>query len=478
MIAGYGLRLFAGFAGLVLVMLIVSGIVFVSLFGGYQEEIDRSELRTAGNALRVEILRILRHADAVDRDGLITLIREQAEHAGLIVILTDGHGQVISGFEPRRGLHGGNTGVGYREIADKADATGWLETKFRVDDEWRPALARALLVPPGNNAGDGQSAAQNVVLMGVMFDDEFHLADRGELVGRLLVAGLAGLGVAVLLALILSRQLMRPLEALTGVVRRFGSDRYDTRAAETGPTQVRELASAFNAMAERVADNERAMRGFIADVSHELRTPLTSIRGFVEALRDGTVSEPARREASLEVIHQETQRMLRMIEQLLDLSRLEAGEYRLERSPIDLVELFGQVEAMFEQRAREAGVELRSEIAPGTPTIEADYDRLVQVLNNLVDNALRHTSEGSVTVSATVIGGELETRVVDTGEGIAPDDLVHLFDRFWQPESRTGPGAGLGLAISREIVRAHGGQISAESEQGIGTTIVVRLPLA
>ena len=124
------------------------------------------------------------------------------------------------------------------------------------------------------------------------------------------------------------------LEALTASVRQFGPDRYDTRASESGPSQVRDLARAFNAMAERVSDNERAMRSFIADVSHELRTPLTSIRGFVEALRDGTVTDPARRASSLEVVHQETQRMLRMIEQLLDLSRLEAGEYRLEPSRI------------------------------------------------------------------------------------------------------------------------------------------------
>lgn len=472
MITGYGLRLFAGFAGLVLVMLIVSGVVFLSLFGGYKEEIDRSELRTAGNALGVEILRILRRAGEVDRDELVTLIREQAEHAGLIVILTDGQGQVISGFEPRRGLRGGKTGIAYGDIVAKADPTGWLDTKVEVDGQYRPALARALVVPPG-----GSADAHNAVLLGVTFDDDFRLADPGELIGRLLVAGLAGLGVAVLLALILSRQLMRPLEALTGVVRRFGPDEYDMRAAEAGPSQVRELAAAFNAMADRVADNERAMRGFIADVSHELRTPLTSIRGFVEALRDGTVTDPARRDSSLEVIHQETRRMLRMIEQLLDLSRLEAGQYRLERSTIDLAELFAHIEAIFEPRALEQGIELRTNIAAGSPTVEADYDRLVQVLNNLVDNALRHTSEGSVTMSAQRSAEGLDLRVVDTGQGIAPDDLSHLFDRFWQPESRSGPGAGLGLAISREIVRAHGGQISAESELGAGTTIFVRLPL-
>ena len=467
---GYGIRLFAGFAGIVLVMLLVSAAVFFSLFGGYRDDIDRSELRTAGNALSVEIVRILRRAADYDREQLVTLIREQAEHAGLIVILTDGGGYVIQGFEPRQGINDGRTGIDYAELAKKDDVSGWYDHKLHIGGEWRPSLVR-VLIPPGvtGRADDG-------VLMAVTFGDERSFGSVDELVGRLVVSGLAGLVTAVVIAMILSRQLMRPLEALTVVVRRFGPDRYDMRASETGPTQVRELAAAFNAMADRVADNERAMRGFIADVSHELRTPLTSIRGFVEALRDGTVTDPERQASSLEVVHDETRRMLRMIEQLLDLSRLEAGQSRLSRSRIDLRELFAYVEAMFGSRAADQGIELRIEIADDAPTIEADYDRLVQVLNNLLDNAMRHTSAGSVTVSARQSEHGLEISVADTGDGIAPDDLDRLFDRFWQPESRTGPGAGLGLAISREIVRAHGGRISAASELGRGTTITVWLP--
>ena len=170
--------------------------------------------------------------------------------------------------------------------------------------------------------------------------------------------------------------------------------------------------------------------------------------------------------------------MLRMIEQLLDLSRLEAGQSGLQRSTITLQELFSYIEAMFRPQADEQGVELRLEVARDAPTVEADYDRLVQVLNNLLDNALRHTSEGSVSVSARQVGDGLEIAVVDTGHGIPAADLDRLFDRFWQPESRTGPGAGLGLAISREIVRAHGGRIAAASELGQGTTITVWLPLS
>jgi signal transduction histidine kinase len=467
---GYGLRLFAGFAGLVLVMLIVPGVVLASLFGGIRDDLDRSELRTASIALSVEIVRILRQAEVLDRDQLITLIRDQAEHAGLIVILTDGHGHVIQGFEPAQGIRDDDIGVSYSEIVEKGSATDWFDSKQRIGGESRPLLVRVLVPPESRGRGDVG------LMMAVTFADDQNFGSIDQLIGRLVIAGLAGLVVAVVLAMIMSRQLMRPLEALTVIVRGFGPDRYDMRASERGPTQIRELAAAFNAMADRVSDNERAMRGFIADLSHELRTPLTSIRGFVEALRDGTVTDAERQESSLEVIHEETQRMLRMIEQLLDLSRLEVGESRLQRSKIDLTELFGYIEAMFDQRAEEQGVELVLEIAPESPQIDADYDRLVQVLNNLLDNSLRHTSEGSVTVTASRLDDGLQLSVADTGDGIRPLDLDRLFDRFWQPESRSGPGAGLGLAISREIVRAHDGRIAAESVLGEGTTITVWLP--
>lgn len=468
---GYGLRLFAGFAGIVLVMMLVSAVVFYSLFGGYRDDIDRSELRTAGNALSVEIIRLLRRAADYNREQLITLIREQAEHAELIVILSDGQGRVIPGFEPRQGIKDGHTGIGYADIAQKADAGGWFDARLHIGGKSKPSLFRVLIPPRA--AGPNSSG----VLMAVTFGSEHSFGSLDELISRLIVSGLAGLAAAVVIAMVLSRQFVRPLEALTGVVRRFGPERYDMRASERGPSQVRELAAAFNAMAGRVSDNERAMRGFIADVSHELRTPLTSIRGFVEALRDGTVTDPQRRAASLDVIHQETQRMLRMIEQLLDLSRFEAGEQRLQPSTIEIEELLSQIEATFGARASDQGLEFRREVDSSCPTIQADFDRLVQVLNNLLDNALRHTSEGSVTITARGAEGGLEIAVTDTGEGIAAHDLGRLFDRFWQPESRSGPGAGLGLAISREIVRAHSGRIGARSALGRGTTITVWLPL-
>ena len=314
------------------------------------------------------------------------------------------------------------------------------------------------------------------MLLAAVWTSERAESLREDLQDRLLFSAVAGIAAAGVIALVLSRSLVEPIQGLTNAVRRFGRGDRSARAEERGAAQVRELAGEFNAMAERVDANDRAMRGFIADVSHELRTPLTAIHGFSAALVEGDV--PAeRRQRSLEVIQQETRRILRMVEQLLDLSRLEAGQLELRLTAVAPRELIDHAADLFAQRAEEAGVALLREAAPGAPRIRGDFDRLCQVLNNLVENALRHTAQGSISLSASAAaGGGLRLEVRDTGSGIAAEDLPHLFDRFWQPSDRSGPGAGLGLAISREIVRAHGGSISATSPPGEGAAFEIILP--
>ena len=286
---GYGLRLFLGFAAVVVVMLVVTGAVLVSVFGSYPDELNRSELRAAANAVRIDIAYSLSRAER--RTEVAAVIREHAARAGLIVLLLDSEGRVIEGFEPLDHFRGLRLDVTAELIAQKWTPDGWFETKMRIGNRWRPVVARLL----GDVALSRRDQPREGMILAVTFGDEHPDAGTGELIARPLIAGLAGLLAAVVVAALLSRSLTRPLRALTAVVSSFGPDRYEARAKESGPTQIRELARAFNAMAGRVAANERAMHGFIADVSHELRTPLTSIRGFAEALRDGTVSEPDRR---------------------------------------------------------------------------------------------------------------------------------------------------------------------------------------
>jgi two-component system sensor histidine kinase ResE len=224
------------------------------------------------------------------------------------------------------------------------------------------------------------------------------------------------------------------------------------------------------------------LRDFLANISHELKTPLTSIRGFSEAMLDGTIDDQEGIERSAKIISDESNRVLRLVQELLDLSRIESGQVSMQQDDVDLRELFDHVGEVFALRSEESGVGLEVGVQ-GSAHIRGDFDRLEQVMNNLLDNAFRHTpGGGSVKVACRDLQpGTLQVTVSDTGPGIPVTDLPHLFERFYRGENSNGAarkGYGLGLAISREIVRAHGGEIWATSEAGNGTTFVFTLPTA
>jgi signal transduction histidine kinase len=249
---------------------------------------------------------------------------------------------------------------------------------------------------------------------------------------------------------------------------------YTARATVQGPGDVRDLARAFNRMAERLQTNEEQRRNLLADVAHELRTPLSVIRGRVEGMADG-LYEPGGDDLAL--IGAETTVMARLLDDLQLLSNAEAGALRLYRERIEPGELIETAEAAHRAEAAERGVTLRTEVAPDMPALDVDRVRIGEVLANLVSNALRHTpAGGTVTIGAGRDEAGVAFRVTDTGEGIEPDELAHVFDRFARsPESR---GSGLGLAIAKSLVQTHGGTISAESEPRRGTTIRFVLPAA
>jgi two-component system sensor histidine kinase ResE len=216
------------------------------------------------------------------------------------------------------------------------------------------------------------------------------------------------------------------------------------------------------------------------NISHEIKTPLTSIRGFSQAVMDGTIDDADGVNRSAKIINDESTRVLRLVEELLDLSRLEAGQVSMRQEDVELAELFTHVGDVFQLRSEDSGVALEVRPAIGL-RIRGDFDRLEQVLNNLLDNAFRHTpSGGTVTLRArSVANGLVQVSISDTGKGIPAEDVPHLFDRFYRATNgRNQKGYGLGLAITREIVRAHGGDIWATSEPGRGTSFSFTLPAA
>ena len=294
-----------------------------------------------------------------------------------------------------------------------------------------------------------------------------------------------GGGIALLLSLVLAFGMARwvadPLQQLV-TASQHEPVAEAKPVSERGPREVRELTRAFNGMIARVRNSQTSQRNFVANVSHELKTPLTSIQGFAQAILDGTADTPGEQKQAAEIIYNESGRMHRMVLNLLDLARLDAGTADLKMAPVDMHMLLDSIVEKFSLQAQKSGVNLILDSPSVLPTLMADGDRLVQVFTNLVDNALRYTpSGGQVILQAQSTRTEMEVRVADTGSGIPAEAIPHIFERFFQADlSRPGGdkhGAGLGLAIVYEIISAHGGRITVLSQEGLGTTFTVYLSL-
>ena len=296
--------------------------------------------------------------------------------------------------------------------------------------------------------------------------------------------GQAGIVVPIVIILIgvllLARALQRaatPIGDLMEATGRVAEGDYAARVREHGPREARALARAFNSMAARLQASDEQRRNLLADVTHELRTPLTVIQGNLEGLLDGVYP---RDDAHLAPILEETRVLSRLIDDLRTLALADSGALKLQKEPTDLATLTSETVASFRAQADAAGVALSAEVGAEVPVLELDPARVRQVLENLLANALRYTPRGGkISGQCSVSSGQsrsIQVCVSDTGTGIPADELPHIFERFHK--SRDSRGTGLGLAIAKNLVAAHGGEISAQSEPGKGTTIRFSFPVA
>lgn len=318
-----------------------------------------------------------------------------------------------------------------------------------------------------------------------------------------LLLGALGVLVAGLLGRRTARQLAAPVEALTLAANRMARGDYEARV-EPGSdlAEFRTLGETFNSMATEVQHSRQTQRDFLANVSHDLRTPLTSIQGFSQALMDGAVPPEQVTRVSA-IIHGEAARLGRLVQELLDLARIEAGRFSMVQRDITMNQLLERCADKFQAQADALGVEFESTIPRRTLPVHGDADRLEQVMTNLIDNALTHAKQGGGRVSlAASLGGVrngvsgnghdgvsdtrsdslgrwwIEVKVEDNGPGIPDEQKARLFERFYRADSARGTsGLGLGLAIAREIVTAHGGDICVQDAPARGTEFVVRLPM-
>ena len=313
-------------------------------------------------------------------------------------------------------------------------------------------------------------------------DDTPAEAFGQTLLYSLLTAGMVATAAAALASLFVSRRFVEPLRYVLAATSRIASGRYGERVPVRDADELGELSQSFNAMARALEEAERRRMEVISDVSHELRTPLSTIRGYMEGLAEGVV-EPS--EETWTLLYAEFERLGRLVDDLRRLSRAEAGQLDLSMAPVSPAEAVrlavGGMLPLFDEK----GVELKSVVSEDLPSVLADVDRVVQVLSNLLSNALEHTPDGGCVVVEVEAGSdEVAFKVTDTGTGIAPEHLERVFERFYRVEKSRSRGearggSGVGLAISRALIEVMGGRIWVESPGlGEGATFAFTLPVS
>ncbi|MDR2530951.1 MAG: HAMP domain-containing protein [Oscillospiraceae bacterium] len=294
---------------------------------------------------------------------------------------------------------------------------------------------------------------------------------------------LAGLGISLFLVFLMSRQIVLPLQQLTKVTIDLTSGVFPEPVEVRGSDETAMLTERFNDMLEHLRLSEQIRREFVANVSHELRTPITNVRSYAETLVDlGDEIDPDTRRNFLNVVLSESDRMTKLVQDLLVLSKIDAGEIGLQVSSFNLCDSVSSVFSANELEATKRGLTMTLSVPDDPIVINADKDRIEQVLINILSNAVRYTPDGgSVTASCGTEGGHAAWfSITDTGIGIPQEDIPKLFDRFYRVDkarSRAKGGSGLGLSIANEIIDRHGGSIEIESVVNFGTTVTVRLPL-
>lgn len=306
---------------------------------------------------------------------------------------------------------------------------------------------------------------------GLLTPEEAHL--QHSLDKLHLAAGAASVIAALLLAFLLAETLSRPLRRIRVAAERIGQGDLETRVDPVGDPEVRSVAQALNRLAETLEHEEEIRKQTVADLAHELRTPVNGLLARIEAAQDGVLSAPD----NLEAMHEEALRLTRLLDDLTRLADAEQPGLLLEKQPLDLGEVVRAVADSFAPRFAEAGIDVEVDVGP--VWVDGNVGRLEQIASNLLSNALRYTPPGgSVTVRVARARDEAILEVADTGVGIAPDDLRHVFTRFWRGDPSRSPatgGSGIGLAIVRELVRAHDGRVDVDSTVGEGTRFRVVL---
>jgi signal transduction histidine kinase len=440
-------RLLAAFA---LIIVVIFGSVFFFAYRATRSEISQigERVETMQDArIQLELTRFFQFTHSWD--GVQPLVVQWGKLYGRRIILTDSSGTVVA----------------------DSDAT-------LLGDTYLDNTPGDMIMPM---IGMGPSVGALHVVHGDLPDiNRASLQITYSSIGRFFLwGGLLAIAIAIILTFVLSRHFLAPVKALSRAARQFGKGDFSRRVESDDKGELGELASSFNTMADDLERTERLRRHMVADIAHELRTPLSNLSGYLEAIRDGVIQPDETAVASLS---EEAATLARLVDDLQEISLSDAGELKLITTPDDIGRLIRDAVNALQAKAAAKGLTLSTDLPDGLPQVNIDSQRIRQVLNNLLANAVAHTGPGGrVTVAARLREGRVYVSVVDTGEGIPAEDLPYIFERFYRVDksrARATGGSGLGLTIARRLVEAHGGTIEVESQPGRGSIFTFNLPLA
>ncbi|HZP97573.1 MAG TPA: HAMP domain-containing sensor histidine kinase [Candidatus Limnocylindria bacterium] len=449
-----GGRLFLSYLGVVAVGLFAASITISGLLVQYENDVLRLRLQELSAPLLTAMASALR-GNQQPKD-IVDALSEQARSAeARLLVITSNRRILVDSDDRLTGQTLGRPIQGsFGTFTDRGESWLFVQQVFRQN---ATGLAPSTIVVARPRAA---------------FADAIR-----TLIPSLVVAGLVSAGFALVVAGLLSRTITRPLRELVSGARRFARGDYRARVPVAGPTEVAELGGAFNDMAGEIERARGSEQAFLADISHELRTPLTSIQGFAQAISEGEATGAAIAPAA-NIIQRESRRLMRMVEGLLQVARLQSGTQELASERVEPAALLATARGALEPLAQDAGVSFAFTESPDVPTVRGDPDRLAQLFLNLLDNAVKHSPRGgTVAVEAARDDGYALVRVRDEGSGLPQGAEKRLFRRFYRGENAQRDGAGLGLAIAQAIAEAHGGSIAARNlEGGRGAEFTVRLP--
>jgi two-component system, OmpR family, sensor kinase len=488
-------RLIASYALVIVMTIALVGVGFAYVIRAYQIQIQLNQLADLALPLAFQV-RSLERSGAQSTE-LDQFLHDQANELNVRILIVGANRHLT--LDTDRKLVGAQLPLPTNERKRLNGTMQW--GSLDVPGE-QPLTFVAMSTPAERLPGPDRSAPRPTdTFTGlVVAVPQSRLSDAWlQLAPSLILGALIALVVAIGVAFFLARSISRPLAQVTVASEKMATGDFDQFIAVAGHDEIGQLATSFNTMAREVGRIHQTMRDLLANVSHELRTPLTSIEGYSQAMCDGTIQTPAEYRDAASIIGEEAQRMYRLVEDLLYLSRIESGQIAIDRSRVDLPELLRSCVREVQPQVDGAGLTLELNAEP-TPPVLADAHRLQQVFVNLLDNAVRHTPpSGSIAlrarsalpgsssrVSDESSNGRLDGRWVavdvhNTGSYIPPDHVHRIFERFYQVDrsrSRGAEGSGLGLSIVREIVQAHQGRVEVASDPTRGTTFTVFLPAA